>query len=340
MKPLLRVENSSSISSCERSLFGRRSRSEGGRRRQLRCRSGETLALVGESAAARSTLGRLMLRLIEPRRAASSSTAATSARLKRHELRGCAGSCRSIFQDPYASLNPRMTVGQMLTEPLILHGLAPASASRARRRAAAPGRLAPTFAAQRYPHEFSGGQRQRIAHRARTRRRAEAHHLRRAGVGARRLDPGAGRQPAARSAAALRSDLHLHLARSRGRQAHRQPRRGDVSRARSSNGRRRTSCSRRRAIPTPRPCCRRSRCRSRRCAGSASFCTATCRAPSSRRPAAGSIPAAPLPSSAAEARRRRFCLTQKGMPPPATASAGCRRSSRCAAPASPRNWRA
>jgi peptide/nickel transport system ATP-binding protein len=123
--------------------------------------AGETLALVGESGCGKSTTGRLVLRLIE----------ATSGRvwfggrdltaLDSAQLRAARRSMQIIFQDPYASLNPRMTVAQMLDEPLAIHGFA---ASRRRERIAEVlglVGLAPQHA-QRYPHEFSGGQRQRI----------------------------------------------------------------------------------------------------------------------------------------------------------------------------------
>ena len=123
--------------------------------------AGETLALVGESGCGKSTTGRLVLRLLE----ATSGSVRFEGRdlyaLDERELRAARGAMQIIFQDPYGSLNPRMTVGQMLEEPLMLHGLA---AGRHKERIAdilALVGLAPQHA-QRYPHEFSGGQRQRI----------------------------------------------------------------------------------------------------------------------------------------------------------------------------------
>ncbi|MGE5098202.1 MAG: ABC transporter ATP-binding protein [Betaproteobacteria bacterium] len=123
--------------------------------------SGETLALVGESGCGKSTTGRLVLRLIEPTSGGVWFEGRDLLALDERELRSTRRALQIIFQDPYASLNPRMTVGQMLDEPLMLHGVAP---RRRRERVAevlSLVGLAPQHA-QRYPHEFSGGQRQRI----------------------------------------------------------------------------------------------------------------------------------------------------------------------------------
>ena len=103
--------------------------------------------------------------------------------------------------------------------------------------------------AQRYPHEFSGGQRQRIAIARALARRTETHRLRRAGVGARRLDPGADPQSAAGSAAAARPRLHLHQPRPRGGAPHRRSDRRDVSRPHRRDRGHARSCSPTRAIP-------------------------------------------------------------------------------------------
>jgi oligopeptide/dipeptide ABC transporter ATP-binding protein len=122
---------------------------------------GETLALVGESGCGKSTTGRLVLRLLE----ATSGRVVFQGRelggLGEGELRAARSAMQIVFQDPYGSLNPRMTVGQMLEEPLMLHGLA--AGRRAERVTEILGLVGlATRHAQRYPHEFSGGQRQRI----------------------------------------------------------------------------------------------------------------------------------------------------------------------------------
>jgi oligopeptide/dipeptide ABC transporter ATP-binding protein len=125
--------------------------------------AGETLALVGESGCGKSTVSRLVLRLIEP----DSGTVRFEGRdllaLGDGELRAFRRQAQIIFQDPYASLNPRMTVAQILGEPLALHDLVPPAKRRARiEELLVLVGLQPRFA-RRYPHEFSGGQRQRIA---------------------------------------------------------------------------------------------------------------------------------------------------------------------------------
>ena len=124
---------------------------------------GETLALVGESGCGKSTVGRLVLRLIEPTGGRVIFDGEDLGGLDEKALRARRRHAQLIFQDPFASLNPRMTVGDILAEPLKLHGIVPAAERRARvGQLLAEVGLQP-HQAQRYPHEFSGGQRQRIA---------------------------------------------------------------------------------------------------------------------------------------------------------------------------------
>ena len=123
--------------------------------------AGDTMALVGESGCGKSTAGRLVLRLLEATSGKVWFAGEDLMSLGPQAMRERRRDLQMIFQDPYSSLNPRMTVQQTLTEPLGLHGLA---RGRHRERAAELLELvglAPQYL-QRYPHEFSGGQRQRI----------------------------------------------------------------------------------------------------------------------------------------------------------------------------------
>ena len=123
---------------------------------------GETLGLVGESGCGKSTTGRLVLRLIEPTKGRVTYDGLEVFRLSGTEMRKLRSELQIVFQDHYASLNPTMTVGAMLREPLELHGIASGKAADARiRDLLGLVGLAP-YHALRYPHEFSGGQRQRL----------------------------------------------------------------------------------------------------------------------------------------------------------------------------------
>ncbi|HEX8686902.1 MAG TPA: ATP-binding cassette domain-containing protein, partial [Pyrinomonadaceae bacterium] len=122
---------------------------------------GETLGLVGESGCGKSTLGRALLRLTEPTGGQVLFRGRDLARLSKGEMRGQRRHLQMIFQDPYASLNPRMTVSQIIGEPLDTFGLGGGDREGRVRELMQTVGLSPRFL-KRYPHEFSGGQRQRI----------------------------------------------------------------------------------------------------------------------------------------------------------------------------------
>ena len=128
----------------------------------LTLKRGETLGIVGESGCGKSTLARLLLRLIEPTSGRISFDGDDVMAFKPAQLRQRRRDMQIVFQDPYASLDPRMSIGQIIAEPLDIHGLG----TRAERRDKVEDLLLMVgldrSALQRYPHEFSGGQRQRI----------------------------------------------------------------------------------------------------------------------------------------------------------------------------------
>jgi oligopeptide transport system ATP-binding protein len=123
---------------------------------------GETLGIVGESGCGKSTTGRMLLRLIEPTAGSIVFEGKEVTKLPKAELRKMRRDMQMIFQDPFASLNPRHTVEKILEEPLIVHGIGSKEERKKRVQEMLEVVGLGAYHAKRYPHQFSGGQRQRI----------------------------------------------------------------------------------------------------------------------------------------------------------------------------------
>ncbi|GJH20670.1 dipeptide ABC transporter ATP-binding protein [Caballeronia novacaledonica] len=164
IRPILRVRDLVTRFPVKSGLFGRMTASvHAVERVSFDLRPGETLALVGESGCGKSTTGRSLLRLVESQSGSIEFDGRDISKLEGHALQTLRRNIQFIFQDPFASLNPRLTVGFSVMEPLLVHGVASGKEAQARVDWLLEKVGLPPEAAQRYPHEFSGGQRQRIA---------------------------------------------------------------------------------------------------------------------------------------------------------------------------------
>ncbi|KWO11258.1 dipeptide ABC transporter ATP-binding protein [Burkholderia cepacia] len=162
--PILRVRDLVTRFPVKSGVFGRVSQYvHAVERVSFELRAGETLALVGESGCGKSTTGRSLLRLVESQSGSIEFDGRDISALKGPDLQALRRNIQFIFQDPFASLNPRLTVGFSIMEPLLVHGVASGRDAQARVDWLLDKVGLPPEAARRYPHEFSGGQRQRIA---------------------------------------------------------------------------------------------------------------------------------------------------------------------------------
>jgi ABC-type glutathione transport system ATPase component len=162
--PILRVKDLVTRFEIRGGLFGRVTREvHAVEKISFDLHPGETLALVGESGCGKSTTGRSLLRLVASQRGAIEFDGRDILALPASELQSLRRNIQFIFQDPFASLDPRLTVGFSIMEPLLVHKIASGAGAQQRVRALLEKVGLPPDHAQRYPHEFSGGQRQRIA---------------------------------------------------------------------------------------------------------------------------------------------------------------------------------
>ncbi|UUZ79684.1 ATP-binding cassette domain-containing protein [Paenibacillus sp. P26] len=172
---------------------------------------GETLGIVGESGRGKSTVGRLVLRLLELTDGEILFNGASIGRWNERRLRPVRKDMQCVFQDPYASLNPRITVGKAIAEPLVIQGGLNwrEALKRAERALETVGLSAQ--ATGLYPHEFSGGQRRLDCHCACGCSKSEADCGGRAGIGAGCFDSGADREPARGASGEDQGILPLHF---------------------------------------------------------------------------------------------------------------------------------
>ena len=212
-------------------------------------RKGETFGLVGESGCGKTTIGRLTVALERADSGRIVFEGEDIRRLRGKALRDKRRDMQLMFQDPYASLDPRMRVGTILREPLVVQGIGTAAERVEKVKSLLTEVGLSPKAMELYPHEFSGGQRQRIGSGPRSCARTAPHRRRRTGLRPRCVDPGPDPEPVEGAAAPPRPHLHRDLARPGRGEVRVGHDRCDVPRqARRESDRPRT-CTKRRSIP-------------------------------------------------------------------------------------------
>lgn len=162
-KPLLRVEGLKKYFPIKKGLLGRTvGQVKAVDDVSFYVNKGETLGIVGESGCGKSTTGRMLMRLLEPTEGKVEFDGKDLTALSLGDMRRTRSDIQMVFQDPYASLNPRHTIEKILGEPLLVHGVKSAKERRKKVHEFLEIVGLNTFHARRYPHQFSGGQRQRI----------------------------------------------------------------------------------------------------------------------------------------------------------------------------------
>ena len=216
--------------------------------------AGETLGLVGESGSGKTTVGRCVLRLLEPTAGSIKFKGTELTNLDKAAMRAIRKEMQIVFQDPYASLDPKRTVGAAIAEPFEIQKVKGDHEAKVADLLELVG-LAPDHA-RRFPHEFSGGQRQRIGIARALALEPDVDRARRAGLRPRRVDPGRCRQPARGPPGRARALVRLHRPRPVGRPPHLRRRGGDVPRQAGGDRAGRARSTTGPPIRTRRRCCR------------------------------------------------------------------------------------
>ena len=219
---------------------------------------GECLGLVGESGCGKTTVSKILMRAVTPDAGSviyndGSGPVDVLAR-KGDDLQRLRTQIQMVFQDPVSSLSPRMTVGNILSEPLDIHRRGTPADRRETVEALLGAIGLGQGARHRYPHSFSGGQRQRVGIARALALAPGLDRLRRAGFGPGCVGAGADSEPAERPAERSWADLSVHLAQSGGGRLHGRPGGGDVGRADRGNRPARGDHDSRPCIPTPGRC--------------------------------------------------------------------------------------